>query len=82
MIALHCSFPLVFALLWLDQWCHSFAPYKLAGLHRHRHFKVMAKKDWEEDIDRRVAKTAKPGGGGETIAGAVLGGLLLGPFGK
>jgi hypothetical protein len=42
--------------------------------------------DWDREIDekvmRRLQREGKPTGGmGETAAGAVLGGLLMGPFG-
>lgn len=34
------------------------------------------------EIDENSRRKAQGGGMGETVAGAVLGGLILGPFGK
>jgi len=40
--------------------------------------------DWDREIDEKSRQRAARGGSGvgETAAGAILGGLLLGPFGK
>ena len=38
-------------------------------------------KRWDREIDENSRRKAQTGGMGETAAGAVLGGLLLGPFG-
>ena len=37
--------------------------------------------DFEKNAERRALENGVSGGTGETIAGAVLGGLVLGPFG-
>jgi hypothetical protein len=37
---------------------------------------------WNREIDENSRREAKGGGMSETVAGAVLGGLILGPFGK
>ena len=42
---------------------------------------LSARKDWEEELSRAQMEGSQKAGPGETVAGAVLGGLLLGPFG-
>jgi hypothetical protein len=42
---------------------------------------VQAKQQWEREIDESSRRNAKDIGMGEIAAGAVLGGLVLGPFG-
>jgi hypothetical protein len=37
---------------------------------------------WNREIEENSRRKAQAGGMGETVAGAVLGGLVLGPFGK
>jgi hypothetical protein len=47
-----------------------------------RQLVVVNDQRWNRDIEENSRRKAKSSGMGETLAGAVLGSLVLGPFGK
>jgi hypothetical protein len=46
------------------------------------HFTITYDQRWNREIDDNSRKKAQGGGVGETVAGALLGSLVLGPFGR
>lgn len=47
-----------------------------------RHLNIAYDQRWNREIEENSRKKAQGGGISETVAGAVLGSLILGPFGK